>query len=98
MPVAVVPIAVVAAGAIGKLIDVFSGKLRVSRLVHAIPNAGFSIGPVAVFAIAAVTPQQATPVLLIAALAAQFVVDFSIAAVRNAMGREATVRDVMHDT
>src|SRR5579863_243085 len=56
VPLAIVPIAVVAASALGKLIDVFSGKLRVSRLVHAIPNAGFSIGPVVVFAIAGVTP------------------------------------------
>jgi signal transduction histidine kinase/CheY-like chemotaxis protein len=98
MPLAVVPIAVVAAQAVGKLIDVFSGKLRVSRIVHAIPNSGYSIGPVAVFAIAAVTPQEAGPGLLVAALAAQFVVDMGIGAVRNAMGREATVRDVMNDT
>ncbi|HEY1778533.1 MAG TPA: ATP-binding protein [Solirubrobacteraceae bacterium] len=98
LPLAVVPVAVVAAQVIGKLIDVFSGKIRLSRLLHALPNSGYSIGPVAVFAIAAVTPQQASPGLLIAALAAQFVVDVSIGAVRNAMGREATVRDVMNDT
>ena len=98
MPVAVVPIAVVAAQVIGKLMDVSSGKLRLGRLLHAIPNGSYSIGPVAVFAIAAVTPRQAGAGLLVAAVAAQFVVDISVGAVRNAVGREATVRDVVNDT
>jgi signal transduction histidine kinase/CheY-like chemotaxis protein len=64
-------------------------------MVQAIPNSWFAIGPVAVFALAGTNPEAASPALLIAALAAEFAVDFSLSAVRYAIGRGATLTDVL---
>jgi len=75
MPVALVPIAVTVSFLLAKLPNVVRGSVRPSRLVIQISNAWFSIGAVAVFAIANVEPQHAGPALLLAALAAQFLVD-----------------------
>ena len=97
MPVAAVPVAVVAAMAIANLVDILSGKMRPSRLVKAIPNAWWAIGPVAVFVLADTSPRQAGPLLLIAALAAQMLVDFATGSLRNAIGRHATFADFVRD-
>ena len=84
LPVALVPIAVAVVLALVRLPDVFRGKTRPGRLLHTAGNAWFSIGPVAVFAIAGVAPADAAPLLLVAALAAQFTVDFVISVVQFA--------------
>jgi signal transduction histidine kinase/CheY-like chemotaxis protein len=97
MPGALVPLAVAAAWALAKLFDVVNGDLRISRLLQAVPNSWYAIGPVAVFALAHVTPQGATPALLVVALAAQVFVDFSIAGLRNAIGRDATFAELFRD-
>jgi signal transduction histidine kinase/ActR/RegA family two-component response regulator len=97
MPGPLVPLAVAAAWAVAKLFDVVTGDLRVSRLLQAVPNSWYAIGPVAVFAIADVSPQGARPALLVAALAAQVVVDFAIAGLRNAIGRDATFAELFRD-
>ena len=94
-PLAVVPVAVVVAMSIDRLPDIVSGKMRPGRMVQAIPNSWFAIGPVAVFALAGTNPEAASPALLIAALAAEFAVDFSLSAVRYAIGRGATLTDVL---
>jgi signal transduction histidine kinase/CheY-like chemotaxis protein len=94
LPLALVPIAVVATMAITNLIDIRSGKLRLSRLVTAIPNAWWAIGPVGVFAIAGVSPSHAGPLLLVVALAAQFLVDFVVTAFRQAVGNGGTFSDL----
>ena len=94
-PLAVVPVAVVVAMSIDRLPDILSGKMRPGRMVQAIPNSWFAIGPVAVFALAGTNPEAASPALLIAALAAEFAVDFSLSAVRYAIGRGATLTDVL---
>ena len=75
MPVALVPIAVPLAFVLAKLPHVVRGRVRPSRLLLQLTNGWFSIGPVAVFAIAHVEPQHAGAALLLAALAAQFIVD-----------------------
>ena len=98
LPVALVPIAVAATMALSNVIDVARGKLRVSRLVQAVPNAWWAVGPAAVFAIANVSPQHAGPWLLLAALGAQFFVDFTIATVRHGVGQEATLADILRNT
>jgi signal transduction histidine kinase/CheY-like chemotaxis protein len=98
LPLALVPIAVVATMAVANVIDIAGGKLRISRLVQAVPNAWWAIGPVAVFAIARVSPQQAGAWLLLAALGAQFFVDFTVATIRHGVGREATLPDILRDT
>ena len=91
MPFAVVPIAVVIASALARLPDVLSGDVRPSRLVQTVGNAWWSVGPVVVFAIAQTPPAKAGPALLVAALGAQFVVDFAVSAARFAIARGATI-------
>jgi signal transduction histidine kinase/FixJ family two-component response regulator len=95
MPVAVVPIAVVAATALARVPDIVAGELRLSRIVQSIPNAWYAIGPVAVFAVAGVSAAKATPALLIAALAAQFAGDITASGLRYAMGRGATLVELL---
>ncbi len=77
LPPALVPIAVVVAWVIAGLPDVARGKTPASRLLFSVSNSWFSIGPAAVLAIAHTAPHDASPFLLLAALAAQFAVDFS---------------------
>ena len=91
MPLALVPIAVVAAFTLSHVPDIARGKTRPSRLGQSVGNAWFAIGPVAVFAIAHVAPQRASPGLLITALAAQFAVDFAVSGFRFAIGRGVTL-------
>jgi putative nucleotidyltransferase with HDIG domain len=86
MPLAVVPLVVALALALVRVPDVLRGELRPSRLLSAVGNAWFAIGPVAVFVAADVRPQDAGPLLLIAALLAQFAVDFTVSAFRFAIG------------
>ena len=64
-------------------------KLRPTRLVNAMGNSWFALGPVAVLAIANIHPQDAAPALLVAALLAQFLADTVASAVRFAITREA---------
>jgi putative nucleotidyltransferase with HDIG domain len=60
-------------------------------------NSWFAIGPVAAFAVAAVEPRSAGAILLLAALGAQFVVDFAISALRNWIARGADVAAQLRD-
>jgi signal transduction histidine kinase/CheY-like chemotaxis protein len=98
MPVALVPIAVVAASVLARLPDILSGETRASRLGQSVGNAWFAIGPVAVFALAHVAPDRASPGLLLAALAAQFAVDFGVSGFRFGFGRGATLLEQLGDS
>jgi signal transduction histidine kinase/CheY-like chemotaxis protein len=98
MPIALVPIALVVGWVIARIPDVVSGDLQPSRLLHAVGNSWFAIGPVAVFAIAHVSPDHASPLLLIGALAAQFSVDFAVSGLRNAIEQGATLRQQLPET
>ena len=74
---------------LARLPDVLAGE-RAPEPARADDRAtrGTSIGPVAVFAARATTaPDHASPALLIAALAAQFVVDFAVSGLRFAIAR-----------
>jgi putative nucleotidyltransferase with HDIG domain len=92
VPLAIVPLAVVGALTIERLERVRRGALPPSRLLRAVPNAWFAIGPVAVFAIAEVAPRHAGPVLLIVALAAQICVDFVAARGHDVVTGSGSVR------
>jgi signal transduction histidine kinase/FixJ family two-component response regulator len=98
LPLALVPPAVLAAMALARLPDAFTGKFRINRLVYAVGNSWFAIGPVAVFMLARVQPDNASAGLLVVALAAQFAVDFTISAVRTAIGRGATLVEQFSET
>ena len=98
VPVAVVPIGVVVALMLARLPDLRAGRLRPSRLPLTVGNAWFAIGPVAVFALAHVDPDHAVAALLLAALAAQFLVDFAVSSLRDATGRGATLRAQLRES
>ena len=98
LPVALVPIAVSLALVAARLPDVFVGEIEPRRLLRAAGvNGWFAIGPVAVFALLHVRPEQAGPGVLVAALGAQFAVDFAISgfllAVERSTGLAAQLRD-----
>lgn len=98
LPIAVVPIAVVAALAIARLPDVSAGKVRPSRLLLSVGNAWFAIGAVAVFALAGTPPERSGLPLLILALAAQFIVDFAVSALRFWSDRAADLSAQFRET
>jgi signal transduction histidine kinase/CheY-like chemotaxis protein len=92
-PLAVVPIAVVLAEVVVRAPDVLKGTVRKSRLVSTLGNAWWSIGPVAVFVGAGVAPTAASPLLLVGALLAQFVVDFFVQGLRTKIERGASLAE-----
>ena len=98
VPAAIVPIAVVLALAIAGLRYVLSGETSRSRLLQTPGNAWFAIGPAAVFAIANVEPRHAGAALLVAALGAQFVVDFGVSALNFAIARGASLSSQLRET
>ena len=99
VPPALVPVAVVAGIAAGKLVDVVRGDMRPVRLLAIFANAWFSVGPALVFAIAAPeSAGDATVGLILAALAAQFAVDFGASSLREALVHGATLREQLQET
>jgi putative nucleotidyltransferase with HDIG domain len=82
VPLALVPIFVAAALAIAALPAIRSGELRASRLLQLPLNSCFALGPVAVLALAHVEPREAGAILLLAALASQFLVDLGVSTLR----------------
>jgi signal transduction histidine kinase/ActR/RegA family two-component response regulator len=91
LPLALVPIAAVVATAMVGITFVLKGEMKASRLVKSIGNSGYVLGPVAVFATANVAPGRASPALLVAALAAQFVCDLAVSTVRLVITREGSL-------
>jgi putative nucleotidyltransferase with HDIG domain len=82
VPAALAPVAVVLALVLAFVPRVIRGELHPARLIKRVGDAWFAIGPAAVFVIAGTAPQHAGPWLLLAAFAAQFLVDFLAAFVR----------------
>ncbi|HKO28304.1 MAG TPA: HD-GYP domain-containing protein [Solirubrobacteraceae bacterium] len=95
VPAALVPVAVMLAWVLAGLPGTIRGETPPSRLLFAIPNSLFAIGPVAVLAIAHVAPGDAGPFLLLAALAAQFAVDFATGALHTAITRDGTLASLV---
>ena len=97
VPVAVGPIAAFVAVLISGLVRVLAGKAPPSRLLLTLGNSWFAIGPAAVFAVAGTEPRDAGALLLIAALSAQFAVDFAVSSLRfwfdSGAGLAAQLRD-----
>ena len=87
MPVTLVPIATVIALGLGELAVVARQRTHPSRVLLSFGNAWFAIGPVALFVVAGVSPSRAGWGWLVAALAAQFAVDFVAATARCALTR-----------
>jgi HD-GYP domain-containing protein (c-di-GMP phosphodiesterase class II) len=93
LPLALVPIAVVAGLMLASVPELRDGSMRPSRLVTRIGNAWFAIGPVAVFALAGTPARDAGGWLLLAALAAQFLVDLVVSGLRFSLSYELSFRE-----
>jgi signal transduction histidine kinase/CheY-like chemotaxis protein len=98
LPLTLVPIAAVVATVVARLPDVVRGDMKPSRLVQSMGNSWYAIGPVAVFTLVNVAPDDARPALLAAALIAQFGGDSVAFLVRNAMTSEAPFAALMRET
>jgi putative nucleotidyltransferase with HDIG domain len=77
---------------------VTTGEIPPSRLLNTSSNAWFAVGPVAVFEIAGVAPAHASAAILVAALAAQFAVDFAAVVVREAITRGTDLATLLRET
>ena len=98
LPVALVPLAVVAAMMLARLPELVRGEHPPVRLIKEVGNSWFAIGPVAVFALAHSAPADAGPVVLLGVLAAQFGVDFAASTLRLALERSATLAVQLRET
>jgi putative nucleotidyltransferase with HDIG domain len=98
LPAALVAPAVTICLVLAGLPEVHSGKVPPQRLVLTLGNAWFAIGPAAVFAIAGTAPRSAGPLLLIAALLAQFTVDFGVSSARFWLDRTASLAMQLRET
>ena len=98
LPLALVPLAVALAFMLTRILPVLRGQVRASRLIGMAGNAWFSVGPVLVFVIADVPPRSAGPALLLAALGAQFTVDFAVSVSRVAIARDAPLASQLKET
>jgi putative nucleotidyltransferase with HDIG domain len=98
VPVAVGPIAAFAAVAVSGLWRVLAGKAPPSRLLLTLGNSWFAIGPAAVFAVAGTEPRDAGAMLLIAALFAQFGVDFAVSSLRFWLDSGASLVQQLRDS
>jgi putative nucleotidyltransferase with HDIG domain len=96
-PPAIVPIAVVLAWTIGSVPQVLRRETPASRLLNLPGNSWYAIGPAAVFALANVEARNATPGLLLAALAAQFALDFGVFTLRDVIVAGRTVSAQLED-
>jgi HD-GYP domain-containing protein (c-di-GMP phosphodiesterase class II) len=92
IPMSFVPLAVAAVLATQILPRVLSGKIGPVRLLRSLANSWFAVGPALVFAIADVRPDAAGPLLLLAALLAQFAGDFLAAAVYFSIAQRVSMR------
>jgi putative nucleotidyltransferase with HDIG domain len=99
LPPASAPLLVAAAFGVARLIDVVRGDLRPSRLLNALADSWFAIGPALVL-VAAGSPGagSVSALVLIAALAAQFVTDALASRVREWMHGGASAREQLAES
>ncbi len=81
LPLQLVPLCVAAGVMLGNVLELAEGRIRLERVLGRFGEATYSLGPVLVLAAAGVSaPADATPWVLLVALAAQFAFDFVHAA------------------
>ncbi len=98
VPLNLIPVVVAASLAVARLPEIASGAMQAWRLVHVLGNSWFVIGPVVVFWIAGVAPQDAGPAVLLIALLAQFAGDFVASVVRDAIASNVGVTEQLGET
>ena len=80
LPLELVPLCVAAGVMLGNVLELVEGRIRLERVLGRLGEACYSLGPVLVLVAAgAPAPGDAAILVLLAALAAQFAVDFAIA-------------------
>jgi putative nucleotidyltransferase with HDIG domain len=97
VPPAALPVAAVVAIVLGRTPAVMRGTLRPSRLLLAVPNAWFAVGPALVLTGGGLHA-HASWGLLAGAFAAQVVVDFLAFCAREALLRGASVREQLAES
>jgi HD-GYP domain-containing protein (c-di-GMP phosphodiesterase class II) len=99
LPLGSVPLAVLAGLAAGAAVNIARGKLRGERFVLSVMDATYSIGPVVVLLLAgeSALALEDIPVYVVA-LIAQFVVEFTSFAVRDAIARGISLREQVSAT
>jgi HD-GYP domain-containing protein (c-di-GMP phosphodiesterase class II) len=81
LPLELVPLCVAAGVMLGNVLELAEGRIRLERVLGRLGEATYALGPVLVLAAAgAPAPADAAPLVLLAALAAQFACDFVHAA------------------
>jgi putative nucleotidyltransferase with HDIG domain len=98
VPPAIVPIAVAVAFPLALFPRVLRGRTRPTRAMFQMANAWFAVGPAAVFAIAHVQADHAGAALLVAALAAQFALDFASSTISFAISGQAEIRQQLNES
>jgi putative nucleotidyltransferase with HDIG domain len=91
VPAPLIPLAVVLALALSHLRDLRRRDARARVLFGVVCNSWFAVGPAAVLTVAGTDASHAGALVLVAALAAQFAVDFLASAVRFGIGRGASL-------
>ncbi len=99
LPLGSVPLAVLAGLAAGAAVNIARGKLRVERFVLCVMDATYSVGPVAVLLVAGESAPALDDIpVYVVALIAQFVVEFTSFAVRDAIARGIPLREQVSAT
>jgi HD-GYP domain-containing protein (c-di-GMP phosphodiesterase class II) len=77
VPLAFVPLCVAAGVMLGNVLELVEGRIRLTRVLGRLGESSYSLGPVLVLAAAGdPAPAAAAPLVLVAALGAQFAADF----------------------
>jgi hypothetical protein len=93
------PLVVVLALLLAYLPDVLRGQLRAIRLLRLFGSAWFAVGPALVLSIfPAASPDEAQPLVLLLALAAQLAADFGASALIERLLRAATLREQLRES
>ena len=97
-PLALVTPAVACSLVLARVPEVARRRVDTGAMLRGSVNAWFAVGPVMLFALAGTRPDAAGPLLLAAALAAQFTVDFGVSVARGVIPGDAGVREQLRDS
>ena len=98
MPAATAPLAVATALVLGRAPEVLRGRTAPGRLINAVGNAWFAVGPAAVLVVCGTESWRASATVLLIAFVAQFAIDFAISAARDAVESHVRLRDQLRET
>ena len=98
LPAGIVPLGVAAALALGTLPEVLAGRCPPGRLLMALGNSWFAVGPAVVFALASPgRPDGHDWAIYVLALTAQFLCDLASSSLREQLNGGASLRDQLRE-